>query len=253
MAKIISIWNNKGGVGKTTTVLTIGQILASYGKKILLIDLDPQGNLSRQLNNEENKYTSNDLLMNFDIDVKDIIKKYESKNIKIDFIPADLKLQYAPTQIIMESAIKNSNNRLENRLKPIVDTYDYIILDNAPTLDILVTNALVASDSVIVPIKSDKYSAEGITMIIKRIDEIKNEFNPKLKIEGIFLNEYSNTKINNQAIDFYSQIPEFLKTKINRATEIQENTVKDELLINSSLRNKNIISQYKKLITELNL
>lgn len=254
MGKIISIWNNKGGVGKTTSVLTIGQILAKNGNKVLLIDMDAQGNLSSKFESEDNKnsLTVYEFLME-DIEFTDVVNKYENEGIKIDYITSDLRLQYAITEIILQSHLKNPNSRLQKKLEDIKDLYDYIILDNSPSMDVLVTNALVSSSEVIVPINSDKYSAKGIEMITSRIEEIKNEFNPKLKISGIFLNAYSNTKINNSALEFYNEIPGFMSTKIHRATEIQENTVKPELLINSKLRNKNIIEQFENLVEELGL
>ncbi len=256
MSKIISVWNNKGGVGKTTTTLMLGQMLSKRKKKVLLIDLDPQCNLTKELEIFDNDIcqTSYDMIMNTDIKIDEVIKNYNGKEIKFDYIPGDIKLQLAPNEILLETMKKNPNERVKKEVDKIRDLYDYIFIDSSPTIDILTTNILVASDEVISPIKADRYSIEGIKILINTINEVKENFNPTLKFKKVFLNMYQKSKVDDKVYEYLINNLDFMaNTKISNAVAIKENTLEECLFLERKIRNKKIIPQFEELVKELEL
>lgn len=187
--KIISIYNNKGGVGKTTTTKYLTGHLMKQGKKVLLIDMDPQANLSRNFLGEAYNPYDNDLsVYNLLLDEKLMIEDIKRViDANLDIIPSNDKHTESNNEMLQQAIRKNPATRLSSKLRNNSD-YDYILIDSAPTKDLLATNSLTASDEVFIPISMDKYAIDGVQGVLALIQNVKSEFNNSLKIAGIFLN-----------------------------------------------------------------
>lgn len=189
MTKIISLVNQKGGVGKTTTSINLAASLGKLGKKTLIIDLDPQGNTTTGLgvNKGEIKASIYDVL-NGDENIKRAIKKTSFDLLSI--IPATINLAGIDYELLEKGhndSEFNKNEQLRNALNEVKDNYDYIIIDCPPSLGVLTTNALVASDSVIIPVQCEFFALEGISQLLNTIIMTQTRLNPNLKIEGVLL------------------------------------------------------------------
>lgn len=182
MQEIISIINQKGGVGKSTTVHAIGAGLQLQGNKVLYVDLDAQGNLTHTLNAANEEITIFDVLMK-QATAEQVIKHFE----KFDVISANANLSTADTTIIGVG----KEYRLKEAIMPIKDNYDYILIDTPPSLGILTINALTACTSVIIPAQADTYSLQGISQLNQTIQAVKEYCNPSLEIKGIVLTRYN--------------------------------------------------------------
>ncbi len=184
MGKIIAIANQKGGVGKTTTSINLSAGLAYLGQKVLLVDLDPQGNASQGVgaSNHDFKLSTYDLLIHED-SVHDV--RIQLQTPPLDIIPATIDL--AGADLEMNRFEVGSDQILKNKLDPIKDEYDFVIIDCPPSLGLLNTNALTAADSVIIPVQSEYYALEGLTQLLSTIRLVQKLFNPNLKIEGVLL------------------------------------------------------------------
>lgn len=183
--RIIAIANNKGGVGKTTSALNIGVGLANKNKKVLLIDADPQGNLTDNfIKKSEIKSTIKDILEG-KLEVEEVILKNVRKN--IDLIPSNNMLNGTETQIINELS---KETILLRALEPIRSNYDYILIDSAPSLNVLTLNCLTASDEIIIPIQAGYYSLTGTNDVLKTIAQVKQLIKPTLRIGGVLLTMY---------------------------------------------------------------
>ena len=198
MGKIIAITNQKGGVGKTTTAINLSACLAEKKKKVLTIDIDPQGNTSSGLgidkNNVEN--TIYELLIG-KADVKECI--YPSAMRKLSIIPSNINLSGAEIELIN---MKKKEFLLKDRIDKIKGKYDYIIIDCPPSLSLLTINALTAADSVIAPIQSEYYALEGLSQLIHTIDLIKERLNPDLYIQGVLFTMYdARTNLSVQVVE----------------------------------------------------
>lgn len=247
--KIFSIYNNKGGVGKTTTTKYYAKYLAKRGKSVLLIDMDPQGNLTSQFKfknkNENISSTITDLLL-YTKSSKNCIQHTEDEN--IDIITSSLSLLKVNNQILLEASIKNPIKRLVNQLKRIDKQYDYILIDCPPTMDILVANALCASHEIIIPIKSDNYSLDGINLLLENIEEVKLEYNKELKINSIFINEADNTNLCKELYDELQKLKFFNPNTIGRFSIIKNDTFHKRIK-EKELENHKIMKQYEELFT----
>lgn len=214
MGKVISIANQKGGVGKTTTSINLAAALAKAGKKTLLIDSDPQGNATSGFGIEKNdlEYTIYDLMIDNCV-IKDCIIKNVMKNLSI--LPANGSLAAADIELI---GIDRKEFILKNALEFVKDEYDYILIDCAPSLSTLVINSMVASDTVLVPIQCEYYALEGLGQLIYTINLVRERLNPVLDIEGAVFTMFDprtnlsaqvveNVKENLQHYSFQTVIP----------------------------------------------
>ncbi|MCL4165953.1 UNVERIFIED_CONTAM: hypothetical protein GTU68_038397 [Idotea baltica] len=180
MAKIVSITNQKGGVGKTTTSINLAASLVKHGKRVLLIDMDPQGNASVGcgLDLSEIDNTIYELL----VDAIDPLEVIAKSDCGVDLIPANGDLAGAQVELLNEIG---RELRLQKALSAVRDNYDYIFIDCPPALNVLTINALVASDSIMIPMQCEYFALEGLSALISTVRKIKETLNPKLKIEGL--------------------------------------------------------------------
>ena len=183
MGKTIVICNQKGGTGKTTTSVNLSAALAILGKKILLLDMDPQGNSTSGIgvNKNEIEKTAYEVLLNR-APIEEVLRKNVIPN--LDVIPCNINLTGAEIELV---GALSRETRLKKALAGIKDQYDFIFIDSPPSLGLLTLNALVASDSIIVPIQCEFYALEGVSQLINTINLIQDGLNPNLKIEGVLL------------------------------------------------------------------
>ena len=196
MGKIISIANQKGGVGKTTTAINLSTILAKKGKKVLMIDADPQGNATSGVGVDKDVETSvYDLLVN-DIETKDAIQKTEIRNLSI--CPSNINLAGAEVELV---SMMSREYRLKEKLDTIKDDYDYIIIDCPPSLGLITLNSFTASDSVLIPVQCEYYALEGLGQLLNTINLVKKHLNKSLQVEGALLTMYDiRTNLSNQVV-----------------------------------------------------
>jgi chromosome partitioning protein len=208
MGRVISVSNQKGGVGKTTTTINIAAFLAEKGKKILIIDIDPQGNAGYGLgiNTEEIETTIYEVLIN-QIPIEEAIFKTEIENLYI--IPANIHLSGAQVELL------NFEKRefiLKEMLKKARKDFDFIFIDCPPSLGILTVNSLVAADSVLIPLQCEYYALEGLNQLLRVIAMVQENLNKELLIEGVVLTMFdSRTNLSQQIV---SDVREYFKEKV---------------------------------------
>ena len=208
MGKVIAISNQKGGVGKTTTAINLSACLAEQGKKILAIDLDPQGNMTSGLgvNKSAQENTVYELMLG-SCTIKECIIKTNYN--ELDLISSNVNLAGAEIEII---DLKEREKLLKNEVDYVKNDYDYIIVDCPPALGMLTINAMTTADSVLVPIQCEYYALEGLSQLMHTIDLVKNGMNPTLDIEGVVFTMYdARTNLSAQVVE---NVKENLNVKI---------------------------------------
>ena len=183
MGKTVAIVNQKGGVGKTTTAVNLAAIIGYYGYKVLLVDVDPQGNATSGLgiNKRDVKESTYDMIVG-DVKAESIMKTTPFK--MLDVLPSNMNLAGAELELV---DLDSREARLRNALAPLKDKYDFIIIDCPPSLGLLTVNVLCASDSVIVPIQCEYYALEGLSQLMNTIRQVKRLYNSFLELEGVLL------------------------------------------------------------------
>ena len=198
MGRIIAIANQKGGVGKTTTAINLSSSLASMNKKVLSLDMDPQGNMTSGLgvDKDEAEKTVYDLIIG-NAGVEECICKDALEN--IDVLPSNIDLSAAEIELI---GVENKEYILKNEIDKVKDEYDFIIIDCPPALSMLTINAMTTADSVIVPIQCEYYALEGLSQLIHTIELVKERLNPDLEIEGVVFTMYdARTNLSLQVVE----------------------------------------------------
>lgn len=208
MGKIIAIANQKGGVGKTTTSVNLSACLAHLGKKVLLIDSDPQGNATSGVG--VNKGDVQDCIYNMlidDVPVRDVILPTEIENLEI--VPATISLAGAEIELV--STISREV-RMKHAIQDIKDDYDYVIIDCPPSLGLLTLNALTASDSIIIPVQCEYYALEGLSQLLSTIRLVQKHLNEALYIDGVLLTMFdARTNLGIQVIE---EVKKYFQDKV---------------------------------------
>lgn len=204
--RVISVFNQKGGVGKTTTVVNLASALGFNKKKVLVIDMDPQGNSTSGLGVEDPEVTIYDVLTH-EKEINDTIIHTKSKN--VDLIPANADLCGLEIELL---SVDKKEYLLKEGLPKIPENYDFIIIDCPPSLSVLSINSLVSSHSVLIPIQCEYYALEGVSQLMNTVNIIRKGLNPELEIEGVLLTMYDSR--NNLSEDVKKETENYFKDKL---------------------------------------
>ncbi len=196
-ARIISMCNQKGGVGKTTSTISLGAALAEYGRKVLLVDFDPQGALSVGLGSNPNalERTVYNLLMDRKTDIHDVIRSTDVPGLHL--LPANIDLSAAEVQLVGEVAREMILGRV---LRPVTDEYDVILIDCQPSLGLLTVNALTASHGVLIPLECEYFAMRGVALLMETIEKIQDRLNPRLEVDGILATMYDSRTLHSREV-----------------------------------------------------
>ena len=196
-ARIIAMCNQKGGVGKTTSTINLGAALAEYGRKVLMVDFDPQGALSVGFGIRTNDLdvTVYNLLVERGHDVRDVIQPTRVPG--VDILPANIDLSAAEVQLVGEVAREQILSRV---LRPVLDDYDVVFIDCQPSLGLLTVNALTAAHGVIIPLECEFFAMRGVALLIETIEKITDRLNPRLEIDGILATMYDGRTLHSREV-----------------------------------------------------
>jgi len=227
-ARVLALCNQKGGVGKTTSTINLGAALADYGRRVLLVDFDPQGALSVGLgvNPMELDQTIYNCLMERDVSADDILLKTNIAG--MDLLPSNIDLSAAEVQLVGEVAREQTLKRV---LAPMIADYDVVLIDCQPSLGLLTINALTAANGVIIPLECEFFSLRGVALLIQTIDKVRERLNPQLELEGILATMYDGRTLHGREV--LARVVEafgdkVFHTVINRTVRFPETTVAGE-------------------------
>nr|WP_246220827.1 ParA family protein [Phytoactinopolyspora mesophila] len=196
-ARVVAMCNQKGGVGKTTSTINLGAALADYGRRVLLVDFDPQGALSvgLGLNPHDFELSIYNVLMDSSLKAGDIVQKTPIDG--MDLLPANIDLSAAEIQLVTEVGREQALGRI---LQPMVPHYDVILIDCQPSLGLLTVNALTASDGVIVPLECEYFALRGVALLQETIEKVRDRLNPRLEIEGLLATMYDSRTVHGREV-----------------------------------------------------
>ncbi len=227
-ARVIALCNQKGGVGKTTSTLNLGAALAGYGRRVLVVDLDPQGALSAGLGvpSHELERTVYNLMLERDTTITDVLVPTRVEN--LDLLPANIDLSAAEVQLINEVGREHT---LARALRPMLHEYDYILIDCQPSLGLLTVNALACAHGVIMPVAAEFFSLRGVALLVDTIDKVKDRINPDLQIDGVLVTMFDGRTVH--ARDVVAMLvqrfgDDVYDTVISRTVKFPETTVAGE-------------------------
>jgi chromosome partitioning protein len=227
-ARVIALCNQKGGVGKTTSAINLGAALAEVGRRVLLIDFDPQGALSAGLGVQPHQLdrTTYNLLMERDVSIDDVLLKTSVPG--IDLLPSNIDLSAAEIQLVGEVAREQT---LARAIAPVLGDYDFVLIDCQPSLGLLTINALTASHGVIIPLECEFFSLRGVALLIDTIEKVQQRLNPDLKLDGILATMYDGRTLHGREV--FSRVLEafgdtVFDTVISRTVRFPETTVAGE-------------------------
>lgn len=227
-AKVLAMCNQKGGVGKTTSTINLGAALAECGRRVLLVDFDPQGALSVGLGVQPHELdlTVYNVIMERSIDIKDVIRKTSVTD--VDLLPSNIDLSAAEVQLVAEVGREHTLLRV---LRPVLDDYDYILVDCQPSLGLLTVNALTAADGVVIPLECEFFSLRGVALLIDTIEKVQERLNPKLAITGILATMFDSRTLHSRevmarVVEAFGDV--VFDSVINRTVRFPETTVAGE-------------------------
>ena len=207
MGKVISVANQKGGVGKTTTTVNLATLLAKKGKKVLLIDTDPQGNATSGLGVTKEVVNSVYDILVGETGFNETIQETAIKNLKV--CPSNISLAGAEVELV---SMMSRERRLQEKLEIVKDKYDYILIDCPPSLGLITLNAFTASDSVLIPVQCEYFALEGLGQLLNTVNLVKKHLNKNLEIEGALLTMYdARTNLSNQVV---KEVKKYFEDKV---------------------------------------
>jgi chromosome partitioning protein len=227
-AKVLALCNQKGGVGKTTSTINLGAALTEFGRRVLLVDFDPQGALSVGLgiHPHQLEHTIYNAIMEKHVEVEDAIMRTRVPD--MDLLPSNIDLSAAEVQLVAEVGREHTLVRI---LRSLIPYYDYILIDCQPSLGLLTVNALAAADGVLIPLECEFFSLRGVALLIDTIEKVKERLNPKLEITGILATMYDPRTLHSRevmarVVEAFGDI--VFDTVINRTVRFPETTVAGE-------------------------
>ncbi|CAM2974290.1 MULTISPECIES: ParA family protein [Dermacoccus] len=249
-ARIISMCNQKGGVGKTTSTINLGAALSEYGRKVLLVDFDPQGALSVGLGvrSHDLDVTIYNLLVEKDHDIHDVIQ--HTRMAGLDVLPANIDLSAAEVQLVGEVAREMVLARV---LRAVEDEYDVILIDCQPSLGLLTVNALTASHGVVIPLEAEFFAMRGVALLVETIEKVQDRLNPRLEIDGILATMYDGRTLHSRdvvrsVVDHFGD--KVFHTVISRTVKFPDATLAAEP-ITQYASNHGAAESYRQLAREL--
>lgn len=249
-AQVIAMCNQKGGVGKTTSTINLGASLAEYGRRVLLVDLDPQGALSAGLGvpHYDLDHTVYNLLVEPRISIDDVLISTRVKG--MDLVPSNIDLSAAEIQLVTEVGREQA---LTRALYPVLDRYDYVLVDCQPSLGLLTVNGLACADGVVIPTECEYFALRGLALLTDTVDKVHSRLNPKLRISGILVTRFDPRTVNSREV--MARVVErfgdlVFDTVITRTVRFPETTVAGEPITNWAPRSTGAQS-YRSLAREV--
>lgn len=249
-ARVVAMCNQKGGVGKTTTTINLGAALAEFGRRVLLVDFDPQGALSVGLgvNPHELDRTVYNLLMDRGVVAEDILLKTNTPG--MDLLPSNIDLSAAEVQLVGEVAREQT---LDRGLESVIADYDYVLIDCQPSLGLLTVNALTAADGVIIPLECEFFALRGVALLMDTISKVTERLNPQLELDGILATMYDSRTTHGREV--LARVVEafgdrVFHTVINRTIRFPETTVAGEPITSYATKSSGAAA-YRQLAQEV--